>query len=76
MANKKWKNITWGKRTIIRGLSKNFFQKVFVLNVSAVSAWIHVCYTFNNSLRPLRLCVYQIFCHVLALPVPLEVYPG
>jgi len=30
MANKKWKNITWG-------LSENFFQKVFALNVSAAS---------------------------------------
>ncbi len=60
MANKKWKNITWDKRTTTRGLSENFFKKVFVLNVSAVSAWIHVCYTFNNSLRSLRLCVYKI----------------
>ena len=59
MANKKWKNITRGKRTIPRGLSENFFQKVFVLNGSAVSVWIHVCYTFNNSLCPLRLCVYK-----------------
>jgi len=71
MANKKWKNITRGKRTITRGLSENFSPKVFVLNGSAVSVWIHVCYTFNNSLpvcraygtgrRPLRLCVYKIF---------------
>ncbi len=27
-----------------------------VLNVSAVSVWLHVCYSFNNSLR---LCVYK-----------------
>jgi hypothetical protein len=31
----------------------------FVLNVSAVSVWIHVCYSFNNSLRSPRLCVYK-----------------
>ena len=41
-----------------QSLSENFFQKVFVLNVSAASVWIHVCYTFNNSLR---LCVYKIW---------------
>ncbi len=98
MANKKWKNITRGKRTITRGLSENFFQKVLallniaispyersflrfpfhiglitlydsystglVLNVSAVSVWIHVCYTFYNSLR---LCVYKNIFSFLVL---------
>ena len=83
--NKKWKNITRGKRTITQGLLENFLQKVLallniaispyersflrfpyhiglitlydsystglVLNVPAASVWLHVCYTFNNSLR-------------------------
>jgi hypothetical protein len=40
-----------------QSLSENFFQKVFILNVSAASVWLHVCYTFNNSLRSPRLCV-------------------
>ena len=31
MANKKWKNITRGKRTITRGLLEIFLQKVLAL---------------------------------------------
>ena len=39
MANKKWKNITRGKRTITRGLSENFSQKVLALLNIAISPY-------------------------------------
>jgi len=62
LINEKKYNRQKEKQNITRGLAENFFQKVFVLNVSTVLVWIHVFYAFNNSLR---LYVYKIYFYFL-----------